>query len=199
MDHQTKTSLFGRLYDMCIRWASHKHAERYLSAMTLSESIFFPIPPDIMLAPMVLSKRDKAFRYAFITTLSSIIGGAIGYLLGMMFFEPIVLPFIDTMGYQDKLTSIKDLFNSYGLWIVLLAGFTPIPFKLFTVTSGMMALAFWPFMLASAIGRGARFYLVAGILYAGGEKMEKTIKRYIDIFGWAVIVAIAVLIGYQQV
>jgi membrane protein YqaA with SNARE-associated domain len=193
----TKKSLFGQMYDMCIRWAAHKHAERYLSVMTMFESIFFPIPPDVMLAPMVLSKREKAFRYAFITTLSSIVGGAIGYFLGMMFFEPVVVPFVETMGYQDKLESIKEMFNTYGLWVVLLAGFTPIPFKLFTVTSGMMSLAFWPFMLASAIGRGARFYLVAGILYIGGEKMEKTIRRYVDFCGWSVIIAIAALIIYK--
>jgi membrane protein YqaA with SNARE-associated domain len=195
---QNKTSIFAKLYDICIKWASHRHAERYLSLMTLLESIFFPIPPDVMLAPMVLSQQEKAFRYAFITTISSVIGGAIGYLLGMMFFEPLVLPFVEAMGYQDKLTSIKEMFNSYGVWIVLLAGFTPIPFKLFTVTSGMMALSFWPFMLASTIGRGARFYLVAGILYIGGKKMENTIRRYIDICGWLVIIAIAVLIVYKN-
>ncbi|GAB2990409.1 YqaA family protein [Psychrosphaera aestuarii] len=190
--------LFTKLYDACIRWAKHKYATYYLALLTFSESIFFPIPPDVMLAPMVISQREKAWTLALITTISSVIGGIVGYMLGAYLYEPVVLPFIEMMNYQDKFATIVGYFDKYGVWIVFLAGFTPIPYKLFTVSAGMLSMTFWPFVLASGVGRGMRFFLVAGILYFGGEKMEQKIRQYVDVLGWLVIGLIVFYVGYKQ-
>lgn len=190
--------VFTKLYDACLRWAKHKYATVYLAVLTFAESVFFPIPPDVMLAPMVLSRRDKAWYLAAITSISSVIGGIVGYLLGAYLYEPVVLPFIELMHYEQKFETIVGYFNEYGVMIVFLAGFTPIPYKLFTVSAGMLTMAFWPFVIASAIGRGMRFFLVAGILYFGGEKMEHKIRQYVDFLGWLVVALIVGLIGYKQ-
>lgn len=147
---------------------------------------------------MVLARRNHAWRLAFITSISSVIGGIAGYMLGAYLYEPVVLPFIELMSYQQKFETIVNYFNDYGVWIVFLAGFTPIPYKLFTVSAGMLSMAFFPFLIASAIGRGMRFYLVAGILYWGGEKMEHKIRQYVDILGWAVIALIGLFVVYKQ-
>jgi membrane protein YqaA with SNARE-associated domain len=191
--------IFTTLYDACLRWAKHKYASVYLAVLTFSESIFFPIPPDVMLAPMVLARPHKAWWLASLTSISSILGGVVGYLLGAYLYEPVVLPFIELMGYQAKFATITQYFVDYGVWIVFLAGFTPIPFKIFTVSAGMLSMAFLPFLFASAVGRSMRFFLVAGILYWGGEKMEHKIRQYVDIIGWVVIALIVLLIGYKQV
>ncbi|WP_299270959.1 YqaA family protein [uncultured Psychrosphaera sp.] len=190
--------IFTTLYDACLRWAKHKYASVYLAVLTFSESIFFPIPPDVMLAPMVLARPHKAWWLASLTSISSILGGVVGYLLGAYLYEPVVLPFIELMGYQLKFATITQYFVDYGVWIVFLAGFTPIPFKIFTVSAGMLSMAFLPFLLASAVGRSMRFFLVAGILYWGGEKMEHKLRQYIDTIGWIVIGLIVLFIGYKQ-
>lgn len=190
--------IFTTLYDACLRWAKHKYASIYLAVLTFSESIFFPIPPDVMLAPMVLARPHKAWWLASLTSISSILGGVVGYLLGAYLYEPVVLPFIELMGYQLKFATITQYFTDYGVWIVFLAGFTPIPFKIFTVSAGMLSMAFLPFLLASAVGRSMRFFLVAGILYWGGEKMEHKLRQYIDTIGWIVIGLIVLFIGYKQ-
>lgn len=190
--------IFSYLYDACLRWAKHKYATIYLSVLTFAESVFFPIPPDVMLAPMVLANRKKAWWLAGITSLASVAGGAAGYLLGSYLFEPVVMPFIEMMGYQGKLDTIVGYFNEYGIWVVFLAGFTPIPYKLFTVSAGMLSMAFLPFIIASAISRALRFYLVAAILYFGGEPMEKKLRQYIDTLGWTVVGLVVLLIVYKQ-
>nr|WP_252736593.1 MULTISPECIES: YqaA family protein [unclassified Psychrosphaera] len=181
-----------------MKWAKHKYATAYLAVLTFAESVFFPIPPDVMLAPMVLSQPKKAWYFASITSISSVIGGIVGYFLGAYLYEPVVLPFIEMMSYQSKFETIVNYFSEYGVLVVFVAGFTPIPYKLFTVSAGMLSMAFWPFVFASAIGRGMRFFLVAGILYFGGEKMEHKIREYVDFLGWLVIVLIVGLIGYKQ-
>lgn len=190
--------LFSSLYDACLRWAKHKYATAYLAILTFAESVFFPIPPDVMLAPMVLAKPNKAWRLATITSVASVVGGIAGYLLGVFLYEPVVLPFVEMMSYQDKLATIINYFNEYGIWVVFLAGFTPIPYKLFTVSAGMLSMAFLPFVIASAIGRAMRFFLVAGVLYWGGEKMEAKLRQYIDTIGWVVVALVASFIVYKQ-
>lgn len=190
--------IFTTLYDACLRWAKHKYATVYLAVLTFAESVFFPIPPDVMLAPMVLARPHKAWWLASLTSISSVIGGAVGYLLGAYLYDPVVMPFIEFMGYQSKFATITQYFTDYGVWIVFLAGFTPIPYKIFTVSAGMLSMAFLPFLLASAVGRSMRFFLVAGILYWGGEKMEHKIRQYVDVIGWVVIGLIVMLIVYKQ-
>lgn len=155
--------------------------------MGFSESVFFPIPPDVMLAPMSLAKPNKAWFYAMLTTLSSVAGGICGYLLGWLAFESYIHPLIIEMGYESKLQMAVDWFKEYGIGIVFLAGFSPIPYKIFTISAGFLNMAFLPFMIVSTISRGLRFYLVAGLMYWGGEKMEQQLREYVDWIGWATI------------
>jgi len=181
--------IFTRLYDMCLRWARHRHAEKYLATLSFTESVIFPIPPDVMLAPMVLAQPAKAWRFAAITTVASVLGGLLGYLLGWFAFEGLIEPMIVDLGYQDKLTLAQQWFADYGVWVVFLAGFSPIPYKVFTITAGFMHMALIPFIVASAIGRGARFFLVAGLVKWGGPTIEAKLKDYIEIIGWVTVAA----------
>jgi len=180
--------LFGKLYDMTLRWAAHPKAPWYLGGLSFAESSFFPIPPDVMLAPMVLAKRNKAWWFATITTIASVLGGIAGYLIGWLAFD-VIEPWVMQAGYGDKLELSKQWFAQWGVWVVFIAGFAPIPYKLFTISAGVLAMSFLPFVIASLIGRGARFFLVAGIIRAGGEKMEAVLRKYIDVLGWVVIIS----------
>jgi len=185
--------IFAPLYTKVMRWSKHKYAPFYLYLTAFIESIFWPIPVDIMLAPMALAKRHLAWRFAFGATLFSVLGGVVGYYLGSALYEPVVLPFIEMMGYQDKMQTAQLWFNGWGVMVIFIASFTPIPFKVFTITAGVMNMAFWPFLLTALVGRGLRFFLVAGLMVLGGEKMEAKLSKYIDALGWLTIVAAAIL------
>ncbi|TEW53507.1 DedA family protein [Psychromonas sp. RZ22] len=174
-------------------WSKHKYAPFYLYLTAFVESIFWPIPVDIMLAPMALAKRKRAWHYALGATMFSVLGGAVGYYLGSVLYDPVVLPFIDMMGYQDKMITAQSWFNEWGIMVIFIASFTPIPFKVFTITAGAMSMLFWPFVLTAFIGRGLRFFLVAGLMVLGGEKMEAKLSQYIDQLGWLTIFAAIVL------
>ncbi|MBB1271810.1 YqaA family protein [Psychromonas sp. SR45-3] len=185
--------IFAPLYTKVMRWSKHKYAPFYLYLTAFIESIFWPIPVDIMLAPMALAKRHLAWRFAFGATVFSVLGGVVGYYLGSALYEPVVLPFIEMMGYQDKMQTAQLWFNSWGVMVIFIASFTPVPFKVFTITAGVMNMAFWPFLLTALVGRGLRFFLVAGLMVLGGEKMEAKLSKYIDALGWLTIVAVAIL------
>jgi membrane protein YqaA with SNARE-associated domain len=184
--------IFSALYDKVIGWSRHRHAPFYLGGLSFAESSFFPIPPDVMLAPMALARPHKAWHYALLTTLASVLGGMLGYLIGVFAFE-MVEPWIHQAGYQDAYQQAGDWFRVWGFWAILLAGFSPIPYKVFTISAGVIGMAFLPFVLASAIGRGARFYLVAGLMRWGGERMEQTLRAYIDRIGWLLILLVIAL------
>lgn len=184
--------LFGALYDRCLLWSAHPHAERYLGGMSAAESIFFPIPPDVMLAPMVLARPGRWFRFAAICTLASVIGGLVGYLLGAFALEAI-WPLLEASGKTATFEQIQSLFTRYGFWIVFVAGFTPIPYKVFTIASGATGIGLIPFTLGSLVGRGGRFFLVAVLVAWGGPRMAPLLRRYVEAIGWAVVAA--VLIG----
>lgn len=186
--------LFSKLYDMALQWAAHRHAPFYLSGLSFAESSFFPIPPDVMLAPMVMAKRHKAWTYAGLTTLASVLGGMAGYFIGMYSFE-VVVPVLREMHLwsDDGFVRVQEWFREWGFWAIFIAGFSPIPYKIFTIASGAIGMAFLPFVLASVIGRGARFFLVAGVIRAGGEKMEKMLRQYIDTIGWLMVALIVLL------
>lgn len=186
--------IFTVLYDMVLRWSKHRLAPMYLSILSFAESVIFPIPPDVMLAPMALSKPEKAWHYAAYTSIASVLGGIVGYVLGYALFEPVVQPVIDSLGYQAKFDTIQQWFTDWGVWVVFIAGFSPIPYKLFTVTAGMLQMAFLPFVIASAISRSLRFYLVAGLMKWGGKEMEEKLRIYVDRIGWGVV--ILALVGY---
>ncbi|MEG3754382.1 YqaA family protein [Psychromonas arctica] len=185
--------IFAPLYEKVMLWSKHKYAPFYLYVTAFIESIFWPIPVDIMLAPMALAKREKAWQFAFGATLFSVLGGALGYYLGNALYDPVVLPFIEAMHYQDKMITAQSWFSEWGVLVIFIASFTPIPFKVFTITAGVMSMAFWPFILTALIGRAMRFFLVAGLMVLGGEKMEAKLSKYIDALGWITILAAVIL------
>ncbi len=184
--------IFSALYEWTLKWAEHKFAPRILALLTFAESVFFPIPPDVLLAPMVLAQREKAWRFATLTTVASVIGGVVGYGLGYMMFEPWIQPLITEWGYQARFDKAMTWFSEWGVWVVFIAGFSPIPYKLFTLSAGFLQMAFLPFLLASAIGRGMRFFLVAGVIRWGGAPMEKKIRQWVDVLGWLVVAALVI-------
>jgi len=179
--------LFTRMYDACIRWARHRHAPRYLAALSFAESSFFPIPPDVMLMPMSLARPQRAMHFAALTTLASVVGGMAGYAIGHFALDW-VAPLIEEGGrWAPAYSRASAWFHEWGFWAVLLAGFSPIPYKVFTISAGALSMAFIPFVLASAIGRGGRFFLVAALLSWGGPAMEAQVRRYVEGIGWLLV------------
>lgn len=187
--------VFGPLYDRVLGWAGHPHAERYLAALSFAESSFFPIPPDVMLAPMCLADRARAWRFAAMTTFASLLGGVAGYAIGYFLFAAIE-PWLHSMGYWEAYLKGQQWFAEWGVWAVLIAGFSPIPYKIFTIAAGVVGLTFPGFVIASFIGRGARFFLVAGLIVAGGPRMESVLKDYVERIGWAVVLIAAAVAAY---
>ena len=183
--------IFSALYEKVMTWVQHRHAPYYLAGLSFTESSFFPIPPDTMLAPMCLAKPHNAWRYAALTTVMSVLGGLFGYFIGLIFGYGLE-PYIDYWGYGDSYTQITAWFHRWDFWILFIAGFTPLPYKIFTIAAGIVSMALWPFVIASLIGRGARFFLVAAIMKWGGAPMERYLKRYIDIIGWATLIILVI-------
>lgn len=186
-------TIFTRLYDTTLIWAQHRHASWYLGGLSFAESSFFPVPPDVMLAPMCLAKNDKAWRFALITTIMSVLGGLFGYIIGAWGFH-LIEPLLHDWGYWDKFDLARNWFLEWGVWVVFIAGFSPIPYKVFTIAAGVVGMAIAPFLVASLIGRGARFFLVAGFIRWGGEKMEQILRKYIEYLGWLLVVLLGVIV-----
>jgi membrane protein YqaA with SNARE-associated domain len=172
-----------------MRWARHPRAPWYLAGLSFAESSFFPVPPDVMLAPMSLARPEKAWHFAFITTLASVVGGIAGYFLGVFAFD-LIQPLLHDLGYSDKYMQVRAWFDNWGFWAILLAGFSPVPYKLFTITAGVISMSFIPFVFASLVGRGGRFFLVAGLMAWGGQPMEEKLHKYMDVIGWASVALI---------
>ncbi len=189
--------LFSYLYNLTIRWSKHKNAPYFLAGVSFAESSFFPVPPDFMLISMGLAKPEKSWRYAFITTLFSVIGGILGYIIGVFAFELIHHVLIQA-GYMSAYNQVVGWFNQYGIWIIFLAGFSPIPYKIFTIAAGALSMSFIPFLLASIVGRGMRFYLVSLILHRYGAALHQNLRKYIDGIGWSIlfIFGMVFLIGH---
>ncbi|NEZ04177.1 DedA family protein [Wenzhouxiangella sp. XN201] len=183
--------MFKGLYDRVLLWSRHRHARRYLAGLSFAEATFFPVPPDVMLAPMVLADRASAWRLALLTTLTSVIGGLFGYLIGLLSIEA-VLPLIERLGQLDAYRAAVAAFQDYGVWFVILAGFTPIPFKIITIAAGALGAPLIGFVVGSLIGRGARFYLVAALIWAGGERAAERLREWIDLLGWLAVAVVAI-------
>jgi membrane protein YqaA with SNARE-associated domain len=160
-----------------------------LVGLSCAEAVFFPVPPDVMLAPMCLAEPRRAWRLAALTTLASVAGGVLGYLLGMFAFD-LLEPLLHDAGYWPRYQEVQAWFGRWGFWAVLLAGFAPIPYKLFTIGAGVIAMSPLPFILASIAGRGARFYLVAALMAWAGRSMEGALRRYVDRVGWILVLAV---------
>lgn len=183
--------LFAPLYERAMQWARHRHAPWYLGGMSFAESSFFPIPPDVMLAPMALARPEKAWFYAWITTLTSVAGGVFGYFIGLLTFDAIE-PWLQASRYWGAYETATQWFGQWGVVAVFIAGFSPIPYKVFTIAAGALSMALLPFALASMIGRGARFFLVAGLMRWGGARMEAQLRQHIDRLGWATVALVAI-------
>ena len=158
--------IFEPLYDKVLAWSRHPHAERYLAAISFMESSFFPIPTAFMLAPMVLAKPNRAFWLAALATITSVMGGLFGYAIGHFLFDQVGMSIIEFFGKEQKFLEVKAAFLEHGVWLVLLAGVTPLPYKLCTITSGLLGLALLPFVVASIFGRALNFLSLPW--YCGG-------------------------------
>jgi len=189
--------IFSPLYRRTMEWSRHPNAPWFLGVLSFTESSFFPIPPDVMLAPMCLANPRRAWWLALLTTLTSVLGGMFGYLIGLYAFSAIE-PFLRASRYWEAYQMAVAWFETWGFWAVFVAGFSPIPYKVFTIAAGALSMLWAPFVLASIIGRGARFFLVAGLMAWGGEKMELALHKYVDRLGWATVGLVGVwLLAYQ--
>lgn len=179
--------IFTGLYDKCMQWSRHRYAVRYLSVLSFAESSFFPIPPDVMLAPMSMARPERAIGYAAITTLASVIGGLFGYLIGAYGFE-LIQPWLQESHYWEKYLHARDWFERWGFWAILVAGFSPIPYKVFTIAAGTLGMNLPLFIAGSFLGRGGRFFLVSTLMAWGGPRMEENLRIWVEWLGWAVVV-----------
>lgn len=180
------------LYDWTMNLAASRHAVGALAVVSFVESSIFPIPPDTLLIPMVLADRAKAWWYAFLCTLTSVIGGLAGYAIGFFLFEAVAEPLLDFYGYADRFEQFAKTYNDWGAWAVLIAGVTPFPFKVITIASGATKLSLPIFIVASIIARSIRFFAVAGLLYVFGPPIRAFIEKRL---GLVFTIALGVLIG----
>ena len=190
--------IFASLYDRVLEWSRHRYAERYLGVLSFAESSFFPVPVDVMLAPMCLADRRKAWRFASIATVFSVIGGVAGYAIGVIGFE-MLEPWLAESHYWAAYETSREWFDRYGVWVIFVAGFSPIPYKVFTIAAGVAAINLPLFVVASVIGRGARFFLVASLIVWGGDRLETTLQKHVERIGWAVVALVVVVIAWLVV
>ncbi len=190
-------TLFKPWYDRVLRWSRHPHAERYLGAMSFAESSFFPIPVDVMLAPMCLADRDRWIRYATIATVFSVLGGLGGYAIGWGLFEAIE-PWLRESHYWEDFELASQWLNDYGVWVVFAMGFSPLPYKVATIAAGVAVINLPGFFIGSLVGRAARFFLVAGLVRLGGDRFESTLSKYVERIGWATVGIIVIVVWFMM-
>lgn len=184
--------MFRNLYDWTMRQAGGKHAVPAMGVVSFAESSFFPIPPDVMLIPMVLARPERAWWIATVCTLSSVLGGVLGYAIGYFLFATLGQMIIDFYGLQAGFDAYRQMFAEYGLWIILVKGLTPIPYKLITIASGVFEFDFLVFMAASLVTRGARFFGVSALLWKYGAPIREFIDKRLSILGYSFL---ALLVG----
>jgi membrane protein YqaA with SNARE-associated domain len=177
-------------YHRTLALAASPRAPWWLAAVAFAESSFFPIPPDVLLVPMALARPDRAWRFALICTIGSVCGGALGYFIGYEVFDQLAKPVLDLYGYGDKFAAFQAMYAEWGLWVILIKGMTPIPYKIVTIASGAAKFNFWIFMAASAATRGARFFLVATLLHFWGEPVKEFIERRLTLVTTTVAVGV---------
>ena len=176
-------NLFPRSYDAIMSWAKSNHAVRILSTVSFVESFVFPIPPDLLLIPLSISNPKKAYYFAMLTTIFSVLGGVIGYLIGI-YFADLFLSALGWMFDEKSVETTTEWMAEWGVMVVLISGFSPIPYKIFTVASGFTGLTFIPFLIASFLGRGMRFFLIGFVISKGGDNLEKKLRKYSKVIGW---------------
>ena len=191
IEKEVSTGVIRRLYDVCMQWISGKYGVWALFFIAFIESSFFPLPPDVFLIAMCVALPALSFRYAAICSVGSVLGGALGYGLGFWFMDGIGMTIIDWYGLSDKYGMVQQYFKDYDVWIVGTAGFTPIPYKLFTITAGFVHSNFMTCMVVSFVARAARFFLVAGLIWKYGPQIKNFIERYFNILSIAFVVLLA--------
>jgi len=177
-----------RLYDWVLHWAETPYGTWALFALSFCESSFFPIPPDVLLITLSVVLPKKSLRYALVCSVGSLLGGCFGYLIGWQFMATVGDAIIRFYGLTDKYEYIRQLYSLYDAWVVGIAGFTPIPYKVFTITAGAFRINFIVFLLASAVSRSARFFIVGGLIYLFGPKIHSFIERYFNALAIALVV-----------
>lgn len=186
--------MLRKLYDWVLHWAETPYGSWALFILAFCESSFFPIPPDLLLIALSVSIPKKSFKYALICSIGSVIGGCFGYLIGWQFMAIIGEKIIAFYGLTEKIDYVRELYIRYDAWAVGVAGFTPIPYKIFTISAGAFKIDFFIFMIASIISRSARFFLVGGLIYLFGPKIQVFINRYFDVL--AVAFTILLIAGF---
>jgi membrane protein YqaA with SNARE-associated domain len=185
--------MLRRLYDWCIAAAGKPHAAWIMGAVSFVESSFFPLPPDLMLIPLSLARRDKAYFYATVCTVTSVAGGLLGYLIGSALYDTVGHWLIQLYGYGDKVESFREAYNQYGAWIILLKGLTPIPYKIVTITSGFAGYNVLLFVLFSIIARGMRFFALAFLLHRYGPQAREILEKRLGF--WVTVGAVILVVG----
>jgi membrane protein YqaA with SNARE-associated domain len=182
--------MLRKLYARVMVLAASPNAGWWLALIAFAEASFFPIPPDVMLIPMALAKPRSAWRFAAICTAASVAGGALGYLIGFAVFDQVARPILDVYGYGAAYAAFQAKFQEYGLWIILVKGLTPIPYKIVTIAAGAARFDFGLFMMASVLTRGTRFFLVATLLHFYGDTVRDFIERRLTLVTSAVAVGV---------
>ncbi len=195
MEEQVKkTSWLRRLYHWTLSWVDHPSAKYALFFIALIESSIFPIPPDILLIALALGKPQSALRFAAIATAGSTLGAAVGYGIGFLLLASVGQPIIEFYGLTSQYIKAEDWFAAYGVAIVLIAGFSPIPFKVITIAAGAFGLSFIPFILAALASRGARFFLEAAILRWGGDRLRNFVEKHFELM--TILITLLVVAGF---
>lgn len=187
-----KAGLHRRLYDWTLHWAHTPYGSVALFALSFCESSFFPIPPDVLLMALAFSLPKKSFKYAAICSVGSVLGGCFGYFIGHQFFEYIGLPILNFYGVMDRFNFVKEKYNANAFVAVAIAGFTPIPYKVFTIAAGACKINIWTFVIASVVSRSGRFFIVASLVYLFGPKIKDFIDKYFNLISIAFIVLLVV-------
>jgi membrane protein YqaA with SNARE-associated domain len=194
--------VFAPLYERALRWAQHRNAPAMLGVLSFVEAVFFPVMPEVMLAPMALSRPQRAFRYATISLVGSLAGALVGYALGHYAYE-LVKPAFASLGWaqhvDEQVAYLRDIAIESpwkAFWILVLAGFAPIPLKFFTWASGIVGVPLLPFMASMFIGRGKRVYLLALAIRIGGPRAEAALRRWIEPVGWIALLLLAAIFGW---
>ena len=187
---------FHSVYSKILDWSASRFAILWLSLISFLESSILPLPfQDLLLASMSLKNRSKAFYFAAVCTVASVLGAVVGYYIGVYAIN-LIMPILDKFNYMPELYIAERYFNTYGIWIILIAGFSPIPYKLFTITAGMMAMPIIPFVAFSLIARGARYFLISYLVRKLGKMADTWLNKYIDWLGYFLIIIIAFIVWY---
>ena len=186
--------MLRRAYDWVLGWADHRYGGLALLLLAFAESSVFPIPPDVLLMALALGKPGAAFRFALICSVGSVAGGLAGYLIGWLLMDGLGRPIIELYNAQAAYAEVEQRFVEYGGWAVAIAGFTPIPYKVFTIAAGATQLSLSSFVLASVLSRSARFFLVSGLIYYYGPTIKVFIDKYFNIL--TIVFTVLVLLGF---